>query len=169
MYEVRACKLRERPASATQKFSEYPRRFPRARYHTTSDYGNSESFLPWLRSRRPRTSTCLISFPPSLLFPIMFTISVLVTHLNLISIRHSVSTAFGCCQIFRFSINKLPSVTRFHVHREGAVPRRRYKLRGSPNSTGRDLVNLGAMRDRSCAYCSVSAELMDAVRDVVAG
>ncbi|GBP97810.1 hypothetical protein EVAR_62820_1 [Eumeta japonica] len=30
MYEVRACKLRERPASATQKFSEYPGRFPRA-------------------------------------------------------------------------------------------------------------------------------------------
>ncbi|GBP06746.1 hypothetical protein EVAR_92684_1 [Eumeta japonica] len=29
MYEVRACKLRERPASAARKFSEYPRRFPR--------------------------------------------------------------------------------------------------------------------------------------------
>ncbi|GBO99071.1 Modular serine protease [Eumeta japonica] len=43
MYEVRACKLRERPASATRKFSEYPRRFPRARYHTTSDYGNSQN------------------------------------------------------------------------------------------------------------------------------
>ncbi|GBP83848.1 hypothetical protein EVAR_64113_1 [Eumeta japonica] len=39
-HEVQACKLRERPASAARKFFEYPQRFPRARCHSTLDYGN---------------------------------------------------------------------------------------------------------------------------------
>ncbi|GBP35971.1 hypothetical protein EVAR_91522_1 [Eumeta japonica] len=52
MYEVRACKLRERPASAARKFSEYPRRFPRVRCHTTSEYGNSQNKPIW-QFRRP--------------------------------------------------------------------------------------------------------------------
>ncbi|GBP64744.1 hypothetical protein EVAR_56776_1 [Eumeta japonica] len=43
MHEVRACKSRERPASAAQKFYEYPQRFPKAKSHTTSDYGNSQN------------------------------------------------------------------------------------------------------------------------------